>query len=145
MGKKTSNLFLNLEKKRALQGQIQKLIIGNQEIIDQNKIQNELQFFYRNLFKSNCTKLYDDCKKFLDKIKTPVLTSEKANICEGDLVESKLFKSLSSMQDYKSPGNGGLTKEFYKYFWNVIKDPLMNSVKEARKDKKLSLSTAGCD
>ena len=51
----------------------------------QNKIQNELQLFYRNLFKSNCTKSYD-CKKFLDKIKIPVLTSEKANICEGDLV-----------------------------------------------------------
>ena len=48
--------FLNLEKKRALQGQIQKLIIGNQKVMDQNKIQNELQFFYRNLFKSNSTK-----------------------------------------------------------------------------------------
>ena len=88
-GEKSKKFFLNLEKKRALQGQILKLIIGNQGIMDQNKIQNELQLFYRNLFKSNCTKSYDDCKKFLDKIKTPVLTSEKANICEGDLVESQ--------------------------------------------------------
>ena len=94
--------------------------------MDQNKIQNELQLFYRNLFKSNCTKSYDDCKKFLDKIITPVLTSEKANGCEGDLVESELFKSLSSMQDCKSPGNDGLTKEFYEYFWNVIEDLWMN-------------------
>ena len=77
--------FLILEKKRVLQEQIRELIIGNQEFMDQNKIQNELQLFYRNLFKSNCTKSYD-CKKFLDKIKIPVLTSEKANICEGDLV-----------------------------------------------------------
>ena len=45
--------------------------------MDQNKIQNELQRFYKNLFKSNCEKSYDDCKKLLDKIKTPVLTSEK--------------------------------------------------------------------
>ena len=44
------------------------------------------------------------------------------------------------MQDCKSPGNDGLTKEFYEYFWNVIKDPLMNSIKEARKNKKLSIS-----
>ena len=112
--------------------------------MDQNKIQNELQLFYRNLFKSNCTKSYG-CKKFLDKIKIPVLTSEKANICERDLVESELFKSLSFMQDCKSPGNEGLTKEFYEYFWNVIKDPLMNSIKEARKKKKLSISATGCD
>ena len=129
---------LNLEKKRALQGQIQKLIVGNQEIIDQNKMQNELQYFYRNLFKSNCTKSYD-CKKFLDKFTTPVLTSKKANICEGDLVESALFKSPSSMQDCKSSGNDRLRKEFYEYFWNVMKDPFMNSIKEARKNKKLSI------
>ena len=61
---------------------------------------------------------------FLDKITTAVLTSEKANICEGVLVESELFKSISYMQDCKSLGN-----EFYKYFWNVVKDPLMSSIK----------------
>ena len=88
--------------------------------MDQNKILNELQLFYINLFKSNCTKSYDDCNKFLDEIITPVLTSEKASIREGDLVESELLKSLSSMQDWKSPGNDGLTKEFHEYFWNVI-------------------------
>ena len=68
--------------------------------------------------------------------KTPVLTSERPNICDGDLVESELFKSLSSMQDCKSTLNDGLTKEFYQYFWNVIKHPLMISFKEARKKKK---------
>ena len=57
-------------------------------------------FFKRNVFKSNCTKSYDVCEKFLDKSKTPVLTSEKANICEKDPVESELFKSL---QDCRSP------------------------------------------
>ena len=44
------------------------------------------------------------------------------------------------MQDCKSPGNDGLAKEFYEYFWNVLKDSLMNSIKEARKKKKLSIS-----
>ena len=44
------------------------------------------------------------------------------------------------MQDYKPPGNDRLTKKFDKYFWNVIKDPLMNSIKEEKKKKKLSIS-----
>ena len=57
--------------------------------MDQNKIQNDPQ----KLFKSNCTKWYE----FLDKITTPELTSEKANVCEGDLVERALFKSLRFM------------------------------------------------
>ena len=44
------------------------------------------------------------------------------------------------MQDCKSPENDGFTKKFYEYISNVIKDPLMNSIKEPRKDKKLSIS-----
>ena len=46
----STKFFLNLEMKRALKGQIRKLFIGNQEIIDQNKIQNQLQLFYRYSF-----------------------------------------------------------------------------------------------
>ena len=38
------------------------------------------------------------------------------------------------MQDCKSTGNDELTKKFYDHSWNVIKDPLMNSVKVARKN-----------
>ena len=45
--KNPQNPFLNLEKTKALQGQIRKLIIDNKEVIDQNKIQNELQNFYK--------------------------------------------------------------------------------------------------
>ena len=41
-----------------------------------------------------------------------------------DWVECKLFKSLSSMQDYISREIDGLTKEFYEYFWNVTKNPI---------------------
>ena len=42
-GENSSNFFLNLEKR--IQGQISKLIVNNQEITDQKKIQNELLFF----------------------------------------------------------------------------------------------------
>ena len=68
-------------------------MICNQEIMGQNKMQNELQLFYRNLFKSNCTNSYDACIKFIDNIVTLVLASEKTNICTEDLVESQLLKS----------------------------------------------------
>ena len=68
-------------------------MICNQEIMGQNKMQNELQLFYKNLFKSNCTNSYDACIKFIDNIVTLVLAYEKTNICTEDLVESELFKS----------------------------------------------------
>ena len=37
---KSSKFFLNLEKRGGIQGQIRKLIVNNQEISHQNKIQN---------------------------------------------------------------------------------------------------------
>ena len=74
-------------------------------------------------------------QKFLNKITTTVLTSEKTNICEGDLVDSELLKSLDSMQDCKSTGNNGLTKDFYKHFSNIIKDSLMISIKKQERRK----------
>ena len=40
------------------------------------------------------------------------------------------------MQDYKSPEN----EELYEYFWTVIKDPLMSSIKETMNKKKSSIS-----
>ena len=66
--------------------------MATKKLWKKNKAQNEVQLIYRNLFKSNCTKSYDNCKKLLDKVATPVLTSEKANICKEDLVESEIFK-----------------------------------------------------
>ena len=61
-------------------------------------------------------------------------------MCEGDLNELELLKAPKSMQNNKSPGNDGLTKEFYETFWNEIKNPFMNSIMEAREKKKLSTS-----
>ena len=39
------------------------------------------------------------------------------------------------MQNNKSPGNDGLTKEFDEKFWNEIRHPFMNSIMEAREKK----------
>ena len=44
------------------------------------------------------------------------------------------------MQNNKYSGNDRLTKEFYETFWNEIKNPLINSIMEAREKKKLSTS-----
>ena len=44
-GEKSRKLFLNLERKKVIQWPIRKLIIGNQEITDQNKIQMSFNFF----------------------------------------------------------------------------------------------------
>ena len=63
-------------------------------------------------------------------------------ICEGDLNELELLKTLKSMQNNKSPGNDRLTKEFHETFWNEIKNPFMNSITEAREKRNQRQSQA---
>ena len=139
-GEKLSKFFLNLEKRRGIQGQIRKLIVNNQEITHQNKIQNELLFFFETLFKNKPANTSEDCESFLSEASVPKLNYEDAIICVANLNELELLKALKSMQNKKSPGNDGLTKEFYEMFWNEIKNPFMNSIMEAREKNKSSTS-----
>ena len=50
------------------------------------------------------------------------------------------FKSLKSMENKKSPGNDGLSKEFYECFWNEIKNLLLASIYRAFLNHELSSS-----
>ena len=47
---------------------------------------------------------------------------------------------MKSMENDKSPGNDGLTKEFYVTFWNDIKATFISSLKQAKERKELSIS-----
>ena len=49
-GEKSNNFFLNLEKKRGIQGQIRKIIVNKKEISDEKRINVEIELFHKNLF-----------------------------------------------------------------------------------------------
>ena len=57
-----------------------------------------------------------EIKNFLRHLNIPKLTEGKTKLCEEDLREKDLYHSLKSIQNHKSPGNDGLTKEFYETF-----------------------------
>ena len=44
------------------------------------------------------------------------------------------------MKNYKSPGNGGITKEFYEFVWDDIKNSLSGSIKKSFISGELSNS-----
>ena len=44
------------------------------------------------------------------------------------------------MSNSKSPGNDGLTKEFYVVFWEDVKGPLISSLKSSFQHDQLSTS-----
>ena len=47
------------------------------------------------------------------------------------LSEKDRLLVLKRLQSKKSPGNDGLTKEFYEVFWDDLKTPLISSFKSA--------------
>ena len=51
-----------------------------------------------------------------------------------------MLKSLKSMESNKSPGNDGLSKEFYECFWDEIKKPFLASIHKAFLNQELSTS-----
>ena len=50
---------------------------------------------------------------------------------EGAITECELLKALTSMDNDKSWGNDGITKEFYIKFWDIVKEPLCTSIQES--------------
>ena len=56
------------------------------------------------------------------------------------MIEKDLYDSMKSMENGKSPGNDGLTKEFYVTFWDDIKTTFISSLKQANERKELSVS-----
>ena len=55
------------------------------------------------------------------------LTEKMARTSEGEITLAECKKALSMMQNNKSPGSDGLTKEFYRAFWDIISNNVVNS------------------
>ena len=54
------------------------------------------------------------------RIKYSSLSLEERELCEGKLTLTECWNALQSMKDGKSPGNDGLTKEFYVAFFGEL-------------------------
>ena len=138
--RKLAEIFLNLEKQRGAQNTIKKFIVDDKETTDQTHILECIKEFYETLFKKREQKTVTEIKSFLSHINIPKLSEDKRKLCEEDLTEKDLCDSLKSMQNDKSPGNDGLTKEFYETFWNKLKEIFVDSVSETKEKGHLSTS-----
>ena len=139
-GEKSTKFFLNFEKHRAIQSQIHSVIINRDEITDQDEINKQIFSFYQSLFSRQVRVQTDKIDAYLDNIPLPKLTNEQTLSCEGIISEDEVFKSLKSIDNNKSPGNDGLSKEFYECLWDEIKKPFLASIHKAFLNHELSTS-----
>ena len=98
---------------------------------------SELQFFYSNLYKENNS----HSSSFLEDLKeVPTLTEELQMVCEGKIEYNECFNVLQSFPKNKTPGNDGLTIEFYVAFWSLIGKPLVDYINYSYEFRELSNS-----
>ena len=67
-------------------------------------------------------------------------SKEEIESCEGPLSLQECLFSLKNMRNLKSPGVDGFTVEFYQYFWNDIKFPLLRCLNESLDAGMFSMS-----
>ena len=105
-----------MEKQRAIQSQIRTVIVNEKEITSESEINEQISLFYKNLFHENLSFSKTDLQNYLKTVSNPVLSKEQQDSCKGEITEKELLKALKSMENDKSPGNDGLSKEFYETF-----------------------------
>ena len=89
------------------------------------KIMKEIENFYSDLYAAN-EEVVDENHPFLQRPETHKLTDEMKSVCEGKLSVRECFDCLQSFENDKSPGNDGLTVEFFKTFWNSLGNLLVD-------------------
>ena len=78
--------------------------------------------------------------QYLASISTPQLFSTDREACEGKITLQNCWETLVSMKDGKSPGNDGLTKEFFVCFFGEVAPLLIQSLNYSFTVAELSTS-----
>ena len=129
-GEKSNKYFLHLESNKKAKSSIRKVF--NKEgtlITDPKNVMYEIEKFYTDLYKDDfLTPSIDLLNSFLESPEIPRLTADNCQICEGKFTVAECFKSLQLFESNKSPGEDGLTVGFYKAFWNIVGNLMVESL-----------------
>ena len=140
-GEKSTKFFLNQIKQNKRKATIRKLVVGENEITEEKEIMNQLKTFYSNLYSEKTT---NNTKNWIKELKQsdliPQLTPEKNENLKKDIKIEQFENIMKKCSKNKSPGNDGLTQEFYEYFWKEICHTFYESYIESKNTKKLSTS-----
>ena len=107
---------------------------------EETDINKNLYSFYQKLFSQNNDISRQKVLQYLQDKNLPKLNDDQCALWKKGITEEEVKHELNKMEINKSPGNDGLTKEFYETFWDSVKAPLLLSFKMAFLKKELSTS-----
>ncbi len=138
-GEKPSKFFLSLEKRNYNNKTIRRIQRSNGTITsDEKTILKELHNFYNKLYQTSHNHVPDFSN--LDYLNLPRLNIEEQSACEGLLTQDEILNILKTCKNNKSPGTDGFPSEFYKFFWEDIKEYLIDALNFNYVNKQLSIT-----
>lgn len=123
---KNTKYFANLERKRSEERSIKQLTINNILENDHSNIMKHIKQYYQHIYSEDLNIDHND-NGFFNNTDTKLNNDENMS-CEGRINEYECLEALKEMKNMKSPGSDGLTAEFYKLYWNDIKEHYINSI-----------------
>ena len=142
LGEKNNKYFLNLEKSNKKKSSVRKIFTRDGKLTNNpKKIMDELESFYADLYDGSSCPSDSATSMFLDNSTGfPALADDSRKGCEGKLGYSECFSVLGTFPKNKTPGNDGLTIEFYLAFWPLFGRLLVDSLNYAFEFGELSNS-----
>lgn len=137
-GEKNTKYFIGLEKSRAVKKILTEIIKTNgKKITNERDILNETVDFFSKLYSSKEINI-DIINDYLNDTNTCTLSENDALMCEGLLTIEECTDAVKKLKNNKAPGSDGLTSEFYKCFWEDVKDLVVDSINEGFLREELS-------
>lgn len=138
-GEKCTKYFFNLEKKQGKEKQIDEIQTENSQMISTKE---QVLSYVKEYFQREFTfvNLDEPSTDILINSITQRLSDDERRSQSGPFKQQELETVLSKMSLNKSPGNDGLTVEFYKFFWPIISQDLLDVINEIAVNGTLPLS-----
>ena len=132
-GEKPNKYFYNLEKRNKAKTHVKSSIDESKNTVthDQKLIMTNLKSFHTTLYSKKSLMSEKQCMEYLTDINIPVLSSEMKDLCDNYITLIEIFTALNAMSSNKTPGNDGLTKEFYLAFFETSGPKLLKSLNYA--------------
>ena len=140
MAEKPTKYFLNLEKSNFNKKTILRLKdTQGQYIENKSNIINELHAFYSTLYAAEEGE-NRDFDEYIDEAQLPVLSEAQKEKLDSPITMSELSLAVKDLKNSKAPGVDGIPADFYKVFWNKLKEPLYEVIREIVKSGQMHLS-----
>uniref|UniRef100_A0A3B4W8S0 Reverse transcriptase domain-containing protein n=1 Tax=Seriola lalandi dorsalis TaxID=1841481 RepID=A0A3B4W8S0_SERLL len=134
-----SQFFFGLEKRNGQRKVIHSLRSGSGSVVsDSAGIRRLAASYYTDLYKSEFTSNSSLCSSFFTGL--PQVEAKDNDKLESLLTLPELSAALMSLHSGRAPGLDGLPVDFYKAFWSVLGEDLLEVISASLETGRLPLS-----